>query len=120
MVALPTSAFPSPLPKQQKSVFDHSTPSLPTEPYAPLALPTPSQGASSIGYSEILYGTNEEDEPNVVEDMKRPWWRPAKRPAITKPRPQPTEHKVGRRERVRLRPSADKKASVIEEEKVES
>lgn len=89
LVTLPTTAFPAPLPKQQKSVFDSNTPSLPSTPYAPFSFPsthpTQSSSTSTIGASEILYGLNDSKDPNVVEDLKRPWWRPAKRDAVTRP-----------------------------------
>lgn len=119
LVALPTAGFPSPLPKQRKSVFDHSSPSLPTVPYTPFTLPTPSKATTTIGYSEILYGTNDEKDPNVVEDLKRPWWRPAKRPPITKPLPEAVVHKVARRDRMRLRSVVDGRTRLLEKKKTE-
>jgi hypothetical protein len=105
LVTLPTSAFPSPLPKQQKSVFDFSSPqnSQPNPPYKPFTFPSvPHSNAPStsttIGRSEILFGTNDSKDPNVVEDLKRPWWRPAEREPINKPIPKWRQDKIAKRE----------------------
>lgn len=104
-VTLPTSTFPTPLPKQQKSVFDFISPSesQPSTPYKPFSLPAvPHSNAPSatttIGQSEILYGTNDSKDPNVVEDLKRPWWRPAEREPINKPIPKWRQDKRAKRE----------------------
>ncbi|KAG8760174.1 hypothetical protein FRC14_003930 [Serendipita sp. 396] len=94
LVALPTTAFPAPLPKERKSVYDFSeeSNSQPIEPYEPFAFPSFGPTASpdkatttTIGHSEILYGINDSKDVNVVEDLKRPWWRPAPRDPVTKP-----------------------------------
>ena len=105
LLTLPTSAFPVPLPKQQKSVFDFSSPSLsrPNLPYKPFSFPAvPHSNAPSatttIGQSEILYGINDSKDPNVVEDLKRPWWRPAAREPINKPIPEWRKAKMAERE----------------------
>ncbi len=104
-MTLPTSTFPTPLPKQQKSVYDFSTPSdsQPSTPYKPFSFPSvPHSDAPSatttIGQSEILYGTNDSKDPNVVEDLKRPWWRPAEREPINKPIPKWRQDKMAERE----------------------
>lgn len=53
---------------------------------------------TTIGQSEILYGTNDSKDPNVVEDLKRPWWRPAEREPVNKPIPKWRQDKMAKRE----------------------
>jgi hypothetical protein len=76
---------------------------LPNQPYTPFSFPSvPHSGAPSatttIGQSEILYGINDSKDPNVVEDLKRPWWRPAEREPINKPIPKWRQDKIAKRE----------------------
>jgi hypothetical protein len=109
LLALPTTAFPTPLPKQKKSIYDSSpvSGSAETAPYTPFQFPahnaTSSGQMTSIGESEILYGTNDSKDVNVVEDLKRPWWRPAPRDPVNKPRSDLANERIARREKKKER-----------------
>ncbi|CAG8654071.1 13918_t:CDS:2, partial [Acaulospora colombiana] len=70
LVTLPTTAFPTPLPKQQKSIYDSApvSESAETTPYIPFQFPahnaTSPGEMTTIGQSEILYGTNDSNDVN--------------------------------------------------------
>ncbi|CAG7851731.1 SubName: Full=Related to MRPL3-Mitochondrial ribosomal protein, large subunit {ECO:0000313/EMBL:CCA74656.1} [Serendipita indica DSM 11827] len=114
MVSLPTTAFPTPAPKEKLSVFDAISKGAITQaPYEPFSFPTfgssSQERMTTIGQSEILFGINDKKDVNVVEDLKRPWWRPAGDYPINSPQAERVREIKAQRE-------ADRKRAVAERE----